>query len=174
MLITQCAVSISKLLLPNLGSLHLVANSESVPSETKIILTNLGRVDNFSFDRPSFIQERVEITTYGGAKHVLENQDKYKVIWNEGLSFLMGAGGGRFLPSGDTAAHGRQPKFMHDQLLQGNWRSHFKSFFAQITDQLIQEKSYKLAGTNFVDIVRDVGNIAPVHFASRKMSLPWY
>jgi cytochrome P450 len=136
-----------------------------------MILTNLGRVDNFSFDRPSYIPLRVEITTYGGAKHVLENQEKYKVIWNEGLSFLMGSGGSRFMLSGDTASHARQRKFMHAELFKDNWRTHFKSFFAQITDQLIKEKSYRLAGTNFVDIVRDVGNIAPVHFASSKLSL---
>ncbi|KAK7937986.1 heme peroxidase [Apiospora aurea] len=143
-----------------------------VPSETKKILTNLGRVNDFSFDRPSFIPPRVNITTYGGAVHVLKRQDVYKVTWNEGLSFLMGDGGSRFMLSGDTAFHAGQRRCMHEQMYKDNWQTSIKTFYAQITDKLIKEKSYKLAGKNFVDIIRDVGNIGPVHFASRMFNLP--
>ncbi|KAH9994375.1 linoleate diol synthase [Xylariaceae sp. FL0662B] len=143
-----------------------------IPSESKKILTDLGRAQDFSYDRPSFISPRVNITTYGGAQYVLENQDEYKVTWNEGLSFLMGDGGRRFMLSGDSALHAGQRKCMHDQLYKDGWHAHIKSFYSQITDQLIKEKSYKLAGQNFVDVIRDVGNIGPVHFASRIFNLP--
>lgn len=95
----------------------------------------------------------------------------YKVTWNEGLSFLMGEGGSRFMLSGDTAFHAGQRRCMHEQMYKDNWQANIKVFYAQITDKLIKEKSYKLAGKNFVDIIRDVGNIGPVHFASRE-SLP--
>lgn len=80
----------------------------------------------------------------------------------------MGDGGARFMLSGDTAFHAGQRKCMHAQMYKGNWEVNIKAFYAQITDKLIEEKSYKLAGKNFVDIIRDVGNIGPVHFASRK------
>ncbi|KAK8076499.1 hypothetical protein PG994_003771 [Apiospora phragmitis] len=143
-----------------------------VPSETKKILTNLGRVNDFSFERPSFIPPRVSITTYGGAAQALKNQEVYKVTWNEGLSVLMGDGGSRFMLSGDTAFHAGQRRCMHEQMYKDNWQTNIKAFYAQITDKLIKEKSYKLAGKNFVDIIRDVGNIGPVHFASRMFNLP--
>ncbi|RYP35414.1 hypothetical protein DL767_003821 [Monosporascus sp. MG133] len=143
-----------------------------VPSETKRILTNLGRVQNFNFDRPAPIPQRINVTTYGGAQYVLEDQAKYKVTWHEGLSFLMGAGGSRFMLSGDSALHAGQRRCMHEQLYKDSWKSHIKAFYAQVTDQLIREKSYGLAGTNFVDVVRDVGNIGPVHFAARTFNLP--
>ncbi|CAJ2503004.1 Uu.00g103980.m01.CDS01 [Anthostomella pinea] len=143
-----------------------------VPSETKEILTNLGRVQDFNYDRPSFIPERVNITTYGGAQYVLENQDKYKVTWHEGLSFLMGEGGSRFMLSGDSALHANQRKCVHAQLYKDDWQRNIKAFYAQITEQLIKEKTYRLAGQNFVDIIRDVGNIGPVHFATRMFNLP--
>ncbi|KAI1079732.1 linoleate diol synthase [Whalleya microplaca] len=142
-----------------------------VPSETKKILTNLGRAQNFSYDRPSFIPPRINITTYGGAQYILENQDKYKVTWHEGLSFLMGDGGSRFMLSGDSALHAGQRKCMHNQLYKDDWHAHIKAFYSQIMDKLIQEKTYKLAGQNFVDVIRDVGNIGPVHFASRMFNL---
>lgn len=143
-----------------------------IPSENHKILTNLGRAHLFDFDRPEFIPLRVNITSYGGAKYILENQDKYRVTWWEGLTFLMGAGGGRFMLSGDTPFHASQRACMHALLYQGDWHGHIKTFYQQITEQLLAEKSYKIAGQRQVDIIRDVGNIAHVHFASRVFNLP--
>lgn len=143
-----------------------------IPSENNRILTSLGRVDLFDFERPSFIQPRVNITSYGGAKYILENQDYYKVTWNEGLSFLMGKGGSKFMLSGDTPFHAGQRKCMHELLYKNDWHAHIKAFYSQIMDQLLAEKSYTLAGRRCVDIIRDVGNLSPVHFASRMFNLP--
>lgn len=116
--------------------------------------------------------QRINITTYGGAQYILENQEKYKVTWHEGLSFLMGSGGTRFMLSGDTGLHANQRKCMHAQLYKDGWRGHIKAFYAQTTNRLIREKSYRLANTNFVDVIRDVGNLGPVHFAARAFNLP--
>ncbi|KAI1104345.1 linoleate diol synthase [Jackrogersella minutella] len=139
-----------------------------VPSETKMVLTDLGRVQNFSYDRPSFISPHVKITTHGGAQHVFENQDKYRAVSSEGQSFLMNAGGSRVKP-GDVVFLNRPMVQNQDN---GNWHSQIKTFYSQITDRLVKEKSYKLAGQNFVDIIRDVGNIGPVYFVSRLFNLP--
>lgn len=143
-----------------------------IPSENHRILTSLGRVDKFDFSRPAPIPPRVNITSYGAAKYILENQDKYKVTWHEGLTFLMGKGGGRFMLSGDTPFHAGQRKCMQGLLYKDDWHSHIKSFYAQITEQLLKEKSYLIGGHRQVDIIRDVGNIAHVHFASRVFNLP--
>ncbi|KAI1770674.1 linoleate diol synthase [Hypoxylon cercidicola] len=142
-----------------------------VPSETRIILTNLGRVQDFSFDRPSFTPPRVNTVTFGGAQHILENQDNYRTMGNEGLSFLMDAGGRRFL-STNLSFQDDQEDYMHNQLHTEDWTSQVKAFYSQTTDDLIKEKTYKLAGQNFVDIIRDVGNIGPVHFVSKLFNLP--
>jgi hypothetical protein len=34
------------------------------------------------------------------------------------------------------------------------------------TTELLKQKSYKLAGVNNIDIIRDVGNMAHVHFCA--------
>ncbi|OLN90159.1 Linoleate 10R-lipoxygenase [Colletotrichum chlorophyti] len=143
-----------------------------IPSENHQILTDLGRVEHFDFSRPKRIPPRVNIESFGGAKYILENQNRYKVTWDEGLSFLMGKGGSRFMLSGDTDFHAGQKKCMHALLYKDDWNSHVKNFYAGITEQLLREKSYKLAGKTHVDIIRDVGNIAHVHFASRIFNLP--
>jgi hypothetical protein len=149
-----------------------------IPSENRKILTDLNRVDLFDFDRPKAIPSRVNITSYGGAKYILENQDKYRVTWWEGLTFLMGTGGGRFMLSGDTAFHKGQRECMHAMVYRDDWHAHIKKFYAQMTEELLREKSYTLSGGSsqtrqrYVDIIRDVGNIAHVHFASRVFNLP--
>ncbi|XXH03320.1 hypothetical protein Hte_009718 [Hypoxylon texense] len=143
-----------------------------VPSETKMILTNLGRVQDFSFDRPSFTPPRVDIVTFGGAQHILENQDNYRTMGNEGFSFLMGAGGNRFTSSTNSSFQDDQRDYMSSQVHAEDLASRIKTFYSQVTDQLVKEKSYKLAGQNYVDIIRDVGNIGPVHFVSKLFDLP--
>lgn len=143
-----------------------------IPSENHKILKNLDRAHLFDFSRPTYTPARVDITSYGGAKQVLENQDMYKVTWNEGFSSLMGSGGSRFMLSGDNAFFAEQRKAMETQLYRENWSSHVKAFYKGITERLLKEKSYLIAGQRQVDIVRDVGNIAHVHFATRVFNLP--
>lgn len=143
-----------------------------IPSENHKIMSDLKRDHMFDWTRPAFTPSRVNITSYDGAKHVLDNQDKYKVIWGEGFSFLMGSGGSKFMLSGDTAFHASQRTCMAAQLYQENWKSHVKAFYKEITERLLMEKSYKLAGQTHVDIIRDVGNLAHTHFAARMFNLP--
>ncbi|KAI1331626.1 linoleate diol synthase [Xylariaceae sp. FL0255] len=133
-----------------------------VPGETKAILTNLGRVQDFDFERPSYIRPSVSVSTYGGAEHILKSQDKYTVNWNESIAELMGT-----KPSSYTPKEG-----IHSQVAGGDWNSAVKSYYAKSTSPLILEKSYKLAGQTFVDIVRDVGNFAPTRFAAETYALP--
>ncbi|KAI1632145.1 heme peroxidase [Biscogniauxia mediterranea] len=139
-----------------------------VPSETKKILTSLGRVQHFSFDRPTSAPGRVNTATFGAAQYVFEEESKYKATWREGLSQLMSDGSNnQFAISSSPSLHADQRRDTDAQL-----HSHVKAFYAQTTDRLIREKTFQLAGQNFVDIVRDVGNLGPVHFASRVFNLP--
>lgn len=145
---------------------------DAVPGETQKILTNLGRVQDFNFDRPSAQDKPVTVTTCGGAKHILKNPDKYKVNWNKSLAELMEFSHPSSTASSDSAFHVGKQNCMHDQLYRGEWTSHLKTFIAETTDKLVQEKSYKLAGNTFLDVVKDVGHIVPVHFAARTFGLP--
>ncbi|RSL65910.1 hypothetical protein CEP54_004049 [Fusarium duplospermum] len=143
-----------------------------IPSENRKILTDLKRADRFDFDRPTFTPTRINIVGYNAAKYILENQEIYKVCWDEGLGHLMGEGGRRFMLSGDGAFFAQQRKCMGALLYNDTWKSAIKSFYSMIAEKLLAEKSYKLAGKTQVDVVRDVGNLAHTHFVSRMFNLP--
>ncbi|KAI0197948.1 linoleate diol synthase [Astrocystis sublimbata] len=141
-----------------------------VPGETKHILTNLGRVQDFNFDRPVAQSKPATVATGAGAKYMLDNPTKYTINWNASIAELMGPG--FTAPTSDSAFHIGQTGCMHDQLYRGEWTTQLKSFYAQTTERLIKEKSYKLAGAHFLDVISDVAHVAPVHFAARTFGLP--
>lgn len=143
-----------------------------IPSENHKILTNLKRAHLFTFDRPIYTPPRINITSYGGAKYILTNQPTYKVSWEEGLGWLMGEGGLRFMLSGDTELHAHQRKCMGALLYHNDWKTAIKTFYAQTAEKLLNEKSYKIAHQTHVDVIRDVGNLAHTHFVSRMFNLP--
>jgi cytochrome P450 len=143
-----------------------------IPGENSMILKSLGRDHLFDFGRPQFTSPRVNITSYGCAKRILEDKDTYRVTWHEGLSFLMGEGGSKFMLSGDTDFHESQRKCMAGILYQDGWEDAIRDFYAQGMTRFLRERSYKLAGKTQVDIIRDVGNMLHTHFAARMFNLP--
>ena len=61
---------------------------------------------------------------------------------------------------------------MDKALYREDWHKEVKEFYEFITLKLLREKSCKIAGINQVDLTRDVGNLAHVHFAANVFSLP--
>ncbi|KAL8761616.1 MAG: hypothetical protein Q9184_002263 [Pyrenodesmia sp. 2 TL-2023] len=144
----------------------------TIPSENRNIMRNLKREQDYSWDRPAFIPPRINLTSYVGAKYMLERGQEYNVTWGEATGWLFGKGGLDFMLSGDTKFHAQQKQTMAKALYRDNWHQHIKDFYEQITLKLLHEKSFKVAGINMVDITRDVGNLAHIHFASNIFSLP--
>ncbi|KAG9547749.1 heme peroxidase, partial [Aureobasidium melanogenum] len=52
------------------------------------------------------------------------------------------------------------------------WLLEVRKFYEEHTSMLLQRHSYTLAGTNYVDLIRDVTNIVHVHFCSEVFNLP--
>ncbi|KAF2200007.1 putative fatty acid oxygenase PpoC [Delitschia confertaspora ATCC 74209] len=144
----------------------------TIPSENRKIMQSLGRESHYSYDRPAFIPPRVNLTSYLGAKSVLDNQAAFKVTWGATTEELFGKGGAKFMLSGDTPLHSKQRQTMAKSLYTDGWQKAVKDFYEYITIRLLHEKSFKIAGIHHVDITRDVGNLAHVHFASNVFSLP--
>ncbi|KAL2008268.1 hypothetical protein VTN00DRAFT_8250 [Thermoascus crustaceus] len=144
----------------------------TIPSENRVIMKSLGREADYSYDRPALIPPRIFLTSYQGAKLILDNAKDFRVTWGEATGYIFGKGGFDFMLSGDTAFHAKQRETMSKSLYRDQWRKHVKEFYEDITLRLLHEKSCKIAGINQVDITRDVGNLAHVHFASNVFSLP--
>lgn len=160
----------------------------TIPSENKKILTELGRVDQYSWERPAFIPPRINFTSYSAAKYILERGQEFNVMWGEATAHFMGEEGYNFMLSGDKPSHGQQRKTMGASLYRENWHEQIKAFYEDITLRLLHKHSSKIVGINQVDITREsvfrfqqvcysnllnsVGNLAHVHFAANMFSLP--
>ena len=127
----------------------------TIPSENKKILQDLGREEQYSWDRPALIPPRVNLTSYVGAKFILERPKEFIVTWGEATSFLMGKGGSDFMLSGDSAFHTKQRQLMGKALYRSNWHQEVKDFYESTTIKLLREKSCKIAGINQIDITRE-------------------
>ena len=140
------------------------------PDENHVILSKLDQVDKYDFNRPAPIQRPIPITSYAACKSILDNQQDFKVTWGKTIEFLMHNNGREFgadfMLSGDAPANSNSRKVMHDVLYRDEWHDQVKKFYKDITLQLLREKTYRISGTNQVDIVRDVGNLAQVHFSA--------
>lgn len=147
-----------------------------VPSANKAILTKLGIAGQYSWDKPEVIPPLTLVTSYAAAKTVLDNQADFKVTWGEAIEFLMKRGdqsyGKNFCLSSDGPANEESRKLMIKLLYQEKWHQEVKTFYENITLELLRRKSYKIAGVNQVDIVRDVGNLANVHFCANVFAFP--
>lgn len=138
------------------------------PDENQKILKDLKRDHLFDWSRPGRQEKPHQVTTYAGAKHVLDNEkDTYKSAWHTGLESILG----RSLSS-NPDAHDSQRRDIHEQLYSADWASNVKTFFSQTTDALLSGESYNVGGHRLVDLVRDVGNVVPTLFASHVFNIP--
>jgi hypothetical protein len=155
----------------------------TVPTEMKSILQDLGKDHKYNYERPAPIPQPEMIFTYEAATKIMEDQDTFKVTWGKAMEFLMGPEAKDFMLAGDKPANAESRKLMENALYQGEssraipkgnekWLKEVKSFYENITTKLLQQKSYKLGAINQVDLIRDVGNLAHVHFSAELFNLP--
>ena len=141
-----------------------------VPEENRAILTQLGQVDKYSWDKPKYTAPPTLITSYAGCKSILENQKVFKVTWGKAIEFLMHNSGKEygtdFMLSGDSQENKNSRELMSHALYKSAWETDVKDFYERITLQLLREHSYKVSGANQVDVVRDVANLAQAHFSA--------
>ncbi|OOQ87882.1 Linoleate 10R-lipoxygenase [Penicillium brasilianum] len=134
----------------------------TIPSENRNIMKNLGREQDYSYDPPSFTPSRINLTSHQNAKLVLENQKDFKPAWSGAMEELFGKG----------EFDAQQREAMGKAFNTEDFPTLVKKFYEDVTLRLIKEKGAKLAGINQIDITRDVGNLAHVHFASTLFGLP--
>ncbi|KAL3479184.1 heme peroxidase [Aspergillus californicus] len=129
----------------------------TIPDENKVIMKNLGRESDYSWDRPAFTAPQVNLTSYANVKLVLDQQKDFRALWGNCTPIHAGKG---------------DADFWSKTLGSAEWIKNIKQFYENTTLSLLSDKSTNLAGRKQVDIVKDVGNIVPARFASKLLSLP--
>ncbi|EFE40287.1 hypothetical protein TRV_04981 [Trichophyton verrucosum HKI 0517] len=147
------------------------------PWENSKILSDLGIARKYSWDKPGRMNPPVMVNSHSACRTVLGNKRDFKVTWGETIEYLMKRDGhpfGKdFMLSGDRPANSVSRRILHDALYIDRWREEVRVFYKDTTIKLLHSKAYKLGGTiNQVDIVRDVINMAHVHFCAAVFSLP--
>lgn len=127
----------------------------TIPEENAKIMQNLGRYSDYNYDKPQYIPERINLTSYKNAKYILSDKKSFNVMWTEPFIFTMGKAGGDFMLSGDTEFHEKQRETMSKALYLDKWHQHVKDFYQWTTLRLLHEKSCKIAGINQVDLTRE-------------------
>ncbi|KAL4918828.1 hypothetical protein BDW62DRAFT_217449 [Aspergillus aurantiobrunneus] len=144
----------------------------TIPSENLVIMRDLGREKDYSWDRPAYNPPRVQIFDYPNVRRILEDPSNFRVTWGEATAYIFGEKGWQFMLSGDSRSHTNQREIMSRSLYRGQWHEAVRQFYLDITERLLSEKSCRIGNVNQVDIARDIGNLAHVHFACNVFPLP--
>ncbi|KAF2839651.1 hypothetical protein M501DRAFT_1015746 [Patellaria atrata CBS 101060] len=144
----------------------------TVPSEMETVLKDLGKHHLYNYEEPKAQGHQHVVLTAKAVKSTLENQETFKVPWTEAILYLMGESAKNFSLAGDLPANTASRNLVGKALYTTKWDREVKEFYEHVTLKLLKQKSYKLAGVNQIDIIRDVGNLAHVHFSSEMFSLP--
>ncbi|KAJ4291264.1 hypothetical protein N0V88_006265 [Collariella sp. IMI 366227] len=139
-----------------------------VPSETEKILKDLKRDHLFDFSRPTRLRRETEVSSFDGRQRVFANPERYKASWFTNIQALQPKAK---LP-GDATVHDTRRREVNEPLVSAEFVLRVKAFYRKVTEQLLSGHSYTLAGHRMVDVVRNIGNIAPTHFAAALFGLP--
>lgn len=144
----------------------------TIPSVMKEALKELKKADLYSFDTPSFTPKPQAIVEYKNATAILNDKETFKVTWGQAMVYLMGSPAKDFMLTGDGPKNAISREIMTKALYVTEWEKEVRTYYANKTRDLLATKSCKIADFHQVDLIRDVGNLAHVHFVSELFQLP--
>ncbi|KAK7980050.1 Sporulation protein rmd1 [Apiospora arundinis] len=148
----------------------------TIPSENAKILQSLGRLENYSFARPKRQPPIVVIKSFQGVDHALANKALGVDPWKPGFNVLGGQDGTKACLAGDGDFFSSQRNNLGHCMYPNHWEAGVKRFYNKTLRELLARWSSPVGGrhssTRQVDIVRDIGTLANVHFAAQFWALP--
>ncbi|KAF1951021.1 hypothetical protein CC80DRAFT_575965 [Byssothecium circinans] len=143
----------------------------TIPSAMEEALRDLEKDHLYDFGEPVYVPPPHEVKEYKSVVEVLNNVDVFKVPISQSISRRsakdLKARNGNDAPQATTTTSA-----LHNALYVENWHHQVRTFYTRKTRHLLKQKSCKIADFHQIDIIRDVGNLAPVHFASELFMLP--
>ncbi|TID24533.1 heme peroxidase [Venturia nashicola] len=143
----------------------------TIPSEMESVMKTLGRHAQYSYDKPGRLPETHVAFSGAAVKALASNTESFRVTWGGSMEYLISPSQKDFMATNVKGAS------IHSQVLKTitadpKWDPTVRKYFEDKTATMIAKKAYKLANLTQVDIIRDVGNLVPVHYVSELFSLP--
>ncbi|KAF3048232.1 hypothetical protein E8E12_011394 [Didymella heteroderae] len=144
----------------------------TIPSAMEESLTDLGKAKLYDFSKPKKSSHPQLVKEYKIATEIMKDQETFKVTWGEAMEYIMGNASRDFMLAGDGKKNAESRAMVSKALYVADWDKEVRSYYTAKTQELLAEKSAKIANFNQVDIIRDVGNLAHVHFCAELFMLP--
>lgn len=144
----------------------------TIPSAMEESLKDLNKAKLYDFSKPSTSSHPQLVTEYKVATEIMKNQDIFKVTWGDAMEYIMGKSSRDFMLAGDGKKNAESREMVKKALYISDWDKEVRSYYTAKTRELLAEKSAKIADFNQIDIIRDVGNLAHVHFCAELFMLP--
>jgi hypothetical protein len=143
----------------------------TTPSAMKEALKDLKKDKLYDFSRPEPAGRIHVVKEYKLATAILNDQAAFKIKWDSAKEFTLGPSAKDLMLS-TTSTTPSSNSIMSSALYPSTWESQIRSFYTSTTRALLSSKSVHIADFTQVDIIRDIGNMAPVHFVAEAFMLP--
>ncbi|OCH96232.1 linoleate diol synthase [Obba rivulosa] len=138
------------------------------PDAMTAILKNVGDIKKYNLTRPLPSPSTFELNDYKDVAHVLWTEGQFNVRYASRAGLVIN-GEGFFIASEDPERAGREHHALVKALTAAaGSEQKIAAWFYQKTRELIMRESYTTVGsqTKYVDIVRDVLRLLPIHWAA--------
>jgi len=149
------------------------------PNEMTKHLNNMGILKRYKTLPPPTvpIPHGQSINTFKGVQRVLGDMRTFKTVYSESIDYLTN-GHGFFLAFDDPYKHDAARKLFVRALRMDGRMGEWVGMYERTANELIEDRKWVLpgvgrSGTVYVDVVRDVLNIIPVHWVSEEIVSAW-
>ncbi|OAL49850.1 heme peroxidase [Pyrenochaeta sp. DS3sAY3a] len=144
----------------------------TIPSAMKDALKDLKKDNLYDFSKPTAVHHPHLVREYKLATEIMKDQTTFKVVWGKAMEYIMGDHVKDFMLAGDGPKNTASRQMVSKALYISDWDKEVRKYYTAKTKELLVEKSARIADFNQVDIIRDVGNLAHVHFCAELFMLP--
>jgi len=148
------------------------------PKEMQKHLQRIGTLGRYKTPRPSteLIPHGQSVNTFKGVQRVLGDMRTFKTVYSETTEYLTN-GYGFFLAFDQPNKHSAARRLMGNALWKDGRMEEWSRMYELQARELIEARKWGLAGvgrgglggTAYVDVVRDVLNVVPVHWVCKEL-----
>jgi hypothetical protein len=143
----------------------------TIPSAMKEALKDLKKDKLYDFSKPEQEGRTHIIKDYKLAANIIKDQATFKIKWDSTMDYTLGPSAKDLMLSTEfTTSASRE--VVSKALYTNDWEAQVRAFYTTKTRELLAAKSVHIADFNQVDIIRDIGNLVPVHFCAEAFMLP--